>query len=176
MRNNGLGNPIMLLSAFKEMDPKTRTAVTIGGVVVLGLVGYALYKKFFVPKVDEDVRLMNERIMRIQKEINKRNRSITDNDGYRIALALYEAMNGMGTDEKGVFKQLDKLKTRDDYLTVYVIFGAKPYGVSGEATNIFSKHLYADGLDLHGWFKREFDQKEIDKDLNPRLAKFGEMI
>lgn len=173
-QNKGIGNPALVASAVASgMDPTTKKIILLGGLALVGLVGYKIYKKIFVPKVDRAVGEMNERILRISKEINRNNRSITDNEGYMIAQNLYNAMKGFNNENKTVLAILNKLKTRDDYLTVYVIFGAKPYGFRGSAESLFAKHLYADGKDLHGWLLSEFGSREKERDLNPILAKFG---
>ncbi|HPW66093.1 MAG TPA: hypothetical protein PLS84_03310 [Salinivirgaceae bacterium] len=173
-KSKGIGNPALVASAVASgIDPTTKKIILLGALALVGLVGYKVYKKIFVPKVDRDVQDMNERIMRMSQEINRNNRSITDNEAHTIALSLYDAMKRGINQNKTVLSILNKLKTRDDYLTVYTIFGAKPYGFRGSADSLFAKHLYADGKDLHGWFISEFSTKEKERDLNPILAKFG---
>lgn len=173
-KKKGLGNPLLLASAAGGLDPTTKKVLLFGGIGLVALVGYVIYRKIILTKTDIEVDKMNDEIMQIS--VNYKNTSITDEQAVSYARQILKAMDGMGTNSKAVYSILDKLKTRDDYNLVYKSFGAIPYGMTGKSDSWIAKKIYADGEDMLGWFAREFSSSEAKKELNPRLAKFGVSI
>lgn len=84
--------------------------------------------------------------------------SITSDDAKRYAIALYDAMKDVGTDEDVIKQIRGYIGTADALRLVYNAFGKKPYGVFGApAYSWFPSSDY----DLKGWLHKELSGKEL---------------
>lgn len=85
--------------------------------------------------------------------VNADNVSFSDSELKIMAGQLYTAMHGSGTDEKAIYRILEKLKTPDDWNALIKAFGIKE---KGTWFTPFSGNL----LD---WLQDELTDKEIKK-------------
>lgn len=97
--------------------------------------------------------------------VNADNVSFSDSELKIMAGQLYTAMHGAGTDEKSIYRVLEKLKTKDDWNALIKTFGIKE---KGTWVSPFRGNL----LD---WLQDELTAKELKK-CNEILGLIGATI
>ena len=89
--------------------------------------------------------------------------TISKEDAILISQNLFNAMNRIGTDEKTIIHNLEKLQTKDDLILVIKTFGIKPYDGWGLADTWASRKFFSRDLNLSGWLQSELTGKDLDK-------------
>lgn len=131
--------------------PNTKTLLIVAGIGAGGFLAYKLYsnaqERARQRKITQRINSEEERALMKSKE-----RTIDDQSAESIARALYEAMDGMGTDEDAIYDVLiDRNRlTSGDIVAVNKAFGIQKYGTYGSP-------WWGDGEDLNlvQWFTRE---------------------
>ena len=132
-------------------DKRKIVALVAAGSVILGVGTWVIIRAINKHKAERDAD------RRLKDNANKAvtsatGRNITDDKAKSIANALFEAMDGIGTDETEIYTILvvnNKLSSLD-LVAVYEAFGNKEYGTFG--TPWWGS---GDKLDLIGWIKKE---------------------
>ena len=131
--------------------------ITYAGIGVAALVTVLLivwlYKRFFRKSAVDDL------------PVNVDNVTFSDAELKIMAGQLYTAMHGAGTDEKAIYRVLEKLKTKDDWNALVKAFGIKE---GGTWVSPFRGNL----LD---WLQDELSAKEM-KRVNEILNLIGVSI
>ncbi|MBR4620494.1 MAG: hypothetical protein IKO46_05890 [Salinivirgaceae bacterium] len=160
-RKKGLG---AVESAGAAIVKSNTTAVKIAvGAAAAGLtflVGRKIVRKIKEAKEGNELR---DAIAAIP--VNSKNTTIDETTAATISGALLGAMNKWGTDEETIRRNIDRLKTKDDYLLVYKAFKDKGYK---------NGKLNADGrkLDLTGWLRAELSGSDL-KYFENKLQEWG---
>ena len=160
-RKKGLGE---VESAGAAIVKSNTTAVKIAvGAAAAGLtflVGRKIVRKIKEAKEGNELR---DAIAAIP--VNNKNTTIDETTAATISGALLGAMNKWGTDEETIRRNIDRLKTKDDYLLVYKAFKDKGYK---------NGKLNADGrkLDLTGWLRAELSGSDL-KYFENKLQEWG---
>ena len=131
--------------------PSTKTILTVVGAGAGLFLGYKVYGSIKESqrkkRIQERVNSEEERALMKSKE-----RTIDDMTAESIAIALYEAMDGIGTDEDAIYNVLIERNrlTSGDIVAINRAFGVQPYGTYGSP-------WWGDGdeLNLVQWFQRE---------------------
>lgn len=125
--------------------------VLIGGAVVLAFGGYSIYKNMQERKRKAQIKniVNSEEERALQHSMI---RTIDDKTAEAIAKSLYNAMDGMGTDETAIYDLIcvrNKL-TSADIIEINKAFGLQEYGT-------FGSPFFGSGefLNLVGWFQKE---------------------
>lgn len=92
----------------------------------------------------------------VERQVNRANLTINDDEAVGLAKSLLEAMNKSGTDEEAIDKVFAKIKTSDDFLLVSSKFGEEPYSrFWGKKTS------GSTSLSLIGWLRAELKGKRL---------------
>lgn len=134
-----------------EFIPSTKTLLIVAGIGAGGFLAYKLYagaqERARQKKITQRINSEEERALMKSTE-----RTIDDQSAQSIARALYEAMDGPGTDENAIYDILIERNrlTSADIVAVNKAFGVQPYGT-------FGSPWWGDGEDLNlvEWFSRE---------------------
>jgi hypothetical protein len=160
-RKKGLGDAG---SAVKSVVATNKTAVKLAVGAAAGglcfLIGRKIVKKI---KEAKEGREFADAIAAIK--VNMANTTIDETTAATKASRLLAAMNKWGTDENTIKKELDNLKTKDDYLLVYKAFKDKGYK---------NGKLNAEGrkMDLTGWLREELSGSDL-KWFENKLQEWG---
>ena len=131
--------------------PSTKTLLIVAGIGAGGFLAYKLYasaqERARQKKIAQRINSEEERALMKSQE-----RTIDDQSAQSIARALYEAMDGIGTDENAIYDILIERNrlTSGDIVAVNKAFGVQQYGTYGSP-------WWGDGDDLNlvEWFSRE---------------------
>ena len=134
-----------------EFLPNTKTLLIVAGIGAGGFLAYKIYsnaqERARQKKIAQRINSEEERALMKSTE-----RTIDDQSAQSIARALYEAMDGMGTDETAIYDVLIERNrlTSADIVAVNKAFGVQSYGTYGSP-------WWGDGEDLNlvEWFSRE---------------------
>ena len=150
--------------------PSTKTLLTVLGIGAGGFLAYKMYgnaqEKKRQKRLIEQVNSEEERALMKSKE-----RTIDDTTASSIARALFEAMDGAGTDEDLIEEVLitrNRL-TSGDIVAVNKAFGIQQYGSLGTP-------WWGNGEDLNlvGWFMRELsNSSSLYKVLQSKFTQAG---
>ena len=160
-RKKGLGEVESTGAAIVKSNQKAvKIAVGAGAVGLCFLIGRKIVRKIKEAKEGNELR---DAIANIP--VNTKNTTIDETTAATISGALLGAMNKWGTDEETIRRNLDRLKTKDDYLLVYKAFKDKGYK---------NGKLNADGrkLDLTGWLRSELSGSDL-KYFENKLQEWG---
>ena len=162
-RKKGLGDAG---EAVKSVVATNKTAVKLAVGAAAGglcfLIGRKVWNKIKESKQNSEY---DDAVREVEKSINRANLTITDSVAATTAGALLGAMNKWGTDEETIHREIDKLKTKEDYNLVYARFGAKGYK---------NGKLNADGrkMSLTDWIRAELSGSDL-KWFNNKLQEWG---
>lgn len=139
-------------------DKRKIVALVAAGSVILGVGTWVIIRAINKHKAERDAEKRLEQRTE-NAEINAVTRSITDDKAKSIAEALFNAMDGMGTDETEIYNILvvnNKLSSLD-LVAVYNAFGTHEYGT-------FGTPWWGSGkpLDLIGWIKEEMSNSSTE--------------
>lgn len=126
--------------------------VLIGLAVVVVLV--IVYYFWSGSAERKDTKSSNDVVDKVNKEIDPKQLTISDQQALSMASTLHTAMNWVGTDEQAIYDVFSKCYTRSDVLKVVGAFGVK------------------DGEDLNAWLRGDLDPNEM-KVLNDLLTNKG---
>lgn len=103
----------------------------------------------------KDTKSSNDVVDKVNKEIDPKQLTISDQQALSMASTLHSAMTSWwGTDEQAIYDVFSKCYTRSDVLKVVGAFGVK------------------DGEDLSAWLRGDLDKDEM-KVLNDLLTNKG---
>ncbi len=162
-RKKGLGEVESTGAAIvKSNKTAVKIAVGAGAAGLCYLIGRKIWNKIKESKQSSEY---DDAVREVEKEINRANLTISDTKATTMAGALLGAMNKWGTDEEIIRRELDSLKTKEDYLLVYARFGAKGYK---------NGKLNADGrkMSLTDWIRAELSGSDL-KWFNNKLQEWG---
>ena len=160
-RKKGLGDAG---EAVKSVVSTNKTAVKLAVGAAAGglcfLIGRKIIRRIKEAKEGNELR---DAIANIP--VNLKNTTIDETTAATISGALLGAMNKWGTDEETIRRNIDRLKTKDDYWLVYKAFKDKGYK---------NGKLNADGrkLDLTGWLRAELSGSDL-KYFENKLQEWG---
>lgn len=140
------------------------------GVAVLagiGIVGYGIYKK--VHKTSQEKQAL-ESIKDVNADIRKllkyEKPSYIQSQYSGFADALFEAMQGLGTENDALTATFNKMKNTLDVLYLNQAFGIRDY----KDDSLFGFNVKE--MNLNQWISAELDDSE-KKELNEMLSKKG---
>ncbi len=162
MGNGRLGNPLAVAAVASSLKPGEKKALLIGGIALVAVAGYVIYRKIVLTKADTDKTEMEANLRYLT--VKKKELTIDEGKAMLIAQQLFDAMNGVGTDAKTIHSVLEDVKTQADLLYVIRSFGVKQYGKFGEASSWIAKATgYSSPLNLSGWFKEELSGSDLER-------------
>jgi len=91
--------------------------LSIGASIAIVIVGYKIIR------ANENKRIAQELVDNV--EVNKNNLTYDLSKYNEFADSLYYAMKGIGTDEKTIYRTIQKLKTKDDWNMLIKVFGVR---------------------------------------------------
>jgi sugar phosphate isomerase/epimerase len=136
------------------------------GVAALGLTGIAFFGWKIYKKASDKAADRREG-RDLKNELNKNNLTLSEGDFNQIASTIETALNQSDDDEKTVYRQLEKLKTKDDWLKLQIVFGSR------KRDNNWPYSDMTGGLT--DWLTDAFNSYEIGK-VNNILSKIGVTI
>lgn len=146
------------LQSIQKLSKKRKIALICAGSVALGVGTWFVIKQINKHKAERDAeKRLSERTD--NAEANAIIRNIPEEKAKSIAEALFDAMDGIGTDETEIYNILvvnNKLSSLD-IVAIYNAFGVKEYGTFG--TPWFGN---GDPLDLIGWIKKEMSNSSTE--------------
>jgi|688.fasta_scaffold218536_3 hypothetical protein len=104
------------------------------GVIAVGVlagVGFIVYKLYQKAQDVQEVKDSKEEVKEVEKELNDLNKNpntkqtLSVSDAKAIANNIFTAMDGYGTDEVAILKQLIKLKNQADWLAIRAEWGVR---------------------------------------------------
>ena len=115
-----------LISSYKNLTPTTRGVVTLGGVIVLGIVAVKEFRYFTGAQTSERQldRNWNQEADLLQTQEGKKP-TITKAQAGAFAEKLFTAMDGYGTDEDAIINVFSHLKTDGDFAYVQAAYGIR---------------------------------------------------
>jgi len=122
----------------------------IGIIIIIFLV---LALRWVASKLKRD-----DLVRESKKTVKQRNLSYDDFVYKQMASSIFEAADGIGTDEDTIYRNLEKLNNSDDYRQLIAV-----YGKDEDGFNLVSRLIY------------ELDKSEQRK-VNEILGKFNESI
>lgn len=133
--------------ALRDKKGNLNKGVIVGGVLTVGVVGFALYK-IFGGRSKED-----ELLKKVIRDLDGSKMTISLADAESIANQLYVAMKDVGTDEKAIEDLLIKRTiTSEDLKAIVAAFGNKKYNYYGSPAYDW---MGGDDLDLKMWLYKE---------------------
>jgi len=152
---------------YTELPTWAKGVVGVAVIGGIGLIGYGLYKKFHKTEgeknAEESLKDTNndiKNLLKLQKP------SYIPAQYGAFSDALFEAMNGLGTDNESLFNVFRKMKNTLDVLLLIQAFGIKDY--TDDKVFIFN----IKPMNLNQWISAELSSNEID-DLNKLLSSNG---
>jgi len=118
-------------------------------IVVLAVIGTGI---FFITKSKDDL------VSESKKDVKKNNLTYDDFVYKQIASSLREAFSGWGTDEEAVYRNIQKIKNKDDWKMLISV-----YGIDDKGMNLVERLI------------NELDSSEISI-VNQTLLSFNESI
>jgi len=100
----------------------------------------------------------DELLKEVSKDIKRSNLTLSNAQFEQIAASIFEAAHGVGTDEDTIYRNLNRLQTKDDWYKLISV-----YGTDKDNFNLVARLIY------------ELDDSEKEK-INQILSKFGETI
>ena len=113
---------------YKNLDPRIRLGVQVVGFAVGIYLVYRLIKG--VNKFQEDIPFQSEE-QSTANELAKLNKNpytrqkLTESQAKSYANKLFQAMDGLGTDEQSIYSVFYKLQNDADFLAIQNAFGTK---------------------------------------------------
>lgn len=152
------------------MIPSINTILKVVGVGAGLFVGYEVFSSIKESRrkkrIAERVNSEEERALMKSKE-----RTIDDVTADSIARSLYNAMDGLGTDEDEIYSLLIERNrlTSGDIVAINKAFGVQPYGTWGSPA-----WGTGDELNLVEWFQRELsNSSSVYKILQTKFNQAG---
>lgn len=121
---------------YKKLDPNSKKAVNIGGLILVGLTVFAGYKminnmgnmfSFITGQKSREEDARKEAAFKSQAKNDMlrigQTPTLSDTRAKAIAQALYDAFAYMGTYEKQVYYNLKALKNKADFALVGIKYG-----------------------------------------------------
>jgi hypothetical protein len=145
-------------------------AITSSPLFLIGVFGvgsFFIYKIYTNYTASAETRNLQKALDQITK-VDGSKLTITPAEASVIAQQLFVAMDGIGTDEKTIFRLLiDTPRTDDDIRLIVKAFGLKEYGT-------FGSPWWGSGTpcDLGTWFVKEMSGSDLQK-LRNRFALAG---
>lgn len=146
------------LQSIKKLSKRKKIALICVGSAVLGVGAWVAIKQINKHKAERDAeKRLAERTDNAEE--NAIIRTISEEKAKSIADALFDAMDGIGTDETEIYNILvvnNKLSSLD-IVAIYNAFGVKEYGT-------FGTPWWGNGepLDLIGWIKKEMSNSSTE--------------
>jgi lipopolysaccharide biosynthesis protein len=115
-----------LIKSYKNLTPTTRGIVTIGGVIVLGIIAVKVFRYFTGAQTADrqlDRNWNQEADLLLTQEGKKP--TITKAQAGAFAEKLHTAMDGYGTDEDSIINVFTHLKTDGDFAYVQAAYGIR---------------------------------------------------
>lgn len=154
----------------------------LGGVIVLGIVGYKIYKGVSkgVTNVVDDVFAEKSEDVTINTTINNSQVTISKEQSQQFAQSLLDASNEMfpfyGTDEDAIKRVFLQLNSGDDFKMVFDAFGMKNYNGYNSPPTGWGRHFdnYAP-RNLIFWLRSELAESdgEVYKIVKSRIESAG---
>lgn len=115
-----------LIKSYKNLTPTTRGVVTIGAVLVLGVVVVKAFRYFTGAQTSDRQldRNWNQEADLLMTQEGKKP-TITKAQAGAFAEKLFTAMNGYGTDEDAILNVFSHLKTDGDFALVQAAYGIR---------------------------------------------------
>jgi len=107
----------------KKLPPWAIGVLSVGGLVIIGFVGYKIYKK-----IEENKRLAGAKKEGTDIDNDLKNAgapSMSNSQISQLANALFVAMDGYGTDVPAIYREIAKLKNNADVLAVKKVYGIR---------------------------------------------------
>jgi hypothetical protein len=113
---------------YKNLDPRVRLGVQVVGFAVGIYIIYRLIKGVNTFQQDQQFQSEEQSTANELTQLNKNpytRQKITESQAKSYANKLYQAMNGLGTDEQQIYSVFYKLQNNADYLAIQNAFGTK---------------------------------------------------
>lgn len=167
-----------IVGYYKELPSWSKGIVAIGGLALVGIVAYTIYRK---RKTQSDIKIN-------LKESDSASQELSDlaTQGVRPTLsnsqvqslinALKDAMNGCGTNEQRVYDTFSKLNNDADVKLLLKLWQVQYYEPCSASSPIsYARWMFNDkafGGNLSEWLNYDLKPSEI-KQINSIFAKKG---
>jgi hypothetical protein len=152
---------------FKNLPQWSKGIIAVTVVAGIGLISYALYKKFNKSQQEKDAEESLKTVNKDIKDISKSQKQSYNSSQYASwADSLGEAMSGLGTDEKKIFDIFNKMKNTLDILLLIKAFGIREY--TDDRVFVFNTKP----TNLNQWIALELSESDV-KELNKILSSKG---
>ena len=167
-----------LMDYYKDLPTWSKGVVAVGGLAVVVIVGYTVYKKI---KTSLDIRKNLEESESASddlKDLENQGIKPTLNNSQIMTIinSLKDAMNGCGTTEQRVYDNFSKLNNDADFLLLLKIWKVQYYEPCSVTNPIsYTRWMFDDkifGGNLSEWLNYDMTTTEINK-INSILATKG---
>lgn len=114
--------------AYTGLPTWAKGVIAVGVLAGVGFIVYKLYKK---SQEIKDTKDSKEEVKAVEQELSALNQNpstkqtLSVSDAKSIANSIFTAMDGYGTDEVAILRQLVKLKNQADWLAVRAEWGVR---------------------------------------------------
>ena len=114
--------------AYTGLPTWAKGVIAVGVLAGVGFIVYKLYKKSQDLQKNKDSK---EEVKAVEQELSALNQNpstkqtLSVSDAKSIANSIFTAMDGYGTDEVAILRQLVKLKNQADWLAVRAEWGVR---------------------------------------------------
>jgi hypothetical protein len=152
---------------YKELPSWAKGVVVVGGLGLVGYIGYSIYKKIQDKKAQEEANrqsnIARTEIINLENQGVRATHSDSEFEGY--AQALVQAMNGCGTDEEAVYNVFKQMKNDVDIRKLVSTFGIRYYQPCEVSSPIsYTRWLFNDqafGGGISSWLNYDLTSSEI---------------
>jgi len=167
-----------IMNYYNELPSWSKGVVAIGGLALVGIVGFTIYKKIKSKSelkinlkesesADDDLRDLESKGVRP---------TMSNSQIMTIINSLKDAMNGCGTNEQRVYDNFSKLNNDADVLLLIKLWAVQYYEPCSAISPIsYARWMFNDkafGGSLSEWLNYDLTSSEIKK-INSTLAQKG---
>jgi len=167
-----------IIGYYKELPSWSKGVVAIGGIAIIGIVGYTIYRRV---KTNLDIKINLKESDSASDDLRKLETqgvrpSLNNSQIMSIINSLKDAMNGCGTNEQRVYDDFSKLNNDADVLLLLKLWQVQYYEPCSATSPIsYARWMFNDkafGGNLSEWLNYDMTATEI-KQINSILAKKG---
>jgi len=144
-------------------DPKTQKVIKYAAIGIAGIVVVLVVKKQ-ISKIasGSDIRKAEKALGDL--DVRSYNLTLSEGEMNLIVQNIFSAMNRVGTDQEGIIRNLESLKSKDDLNLAIRMFGVKSYNGIMECTSQWKKNMgLCRDLNMNGWLNEELGGKHKDQ-------------
>jgi hypothetical protein len=167
-----------IVGYYKELPSWSKGVVAIGGLALVGIIAYTIYKKVKnISDLKINLKESDSASDDLRKlEIQGVRPTLNNSQVMTIINSLKDAMNGCGTNEQRIYDNFSKLNNDADVLLLLKLWQVQYYEPCSATSPIsYARWMFNDkafGGNLSEWLNYDLSSSEI-KQINSIFAKKG---